>query len=418
MAGTQVGEKRQGSPEYAMLRLSTLAIRSVGAVVGAVLLWSASSGCGGDDAGAPPSESTPPRANSPSVHTPGVTPEDSPSEQVAALVYSQWGQHEDTIWLLASVGAPEPSAVATIAHSDSWGISASLSPAGDWIAYTVLSPDIFDPSVAADAGAQVWALSLAGGEPLLLGEDADVRVAPVWSPDSSAVVYQSFDRQRNSTDVIRVTLEDKVGVRLTSVTAAGSVFPLTFAPDGDTFYLGRTTGVQVEVLAVSSAGGTPQTVTSIPGGILGGWALSPERERLVVASETNEGEWGLWVADFEAGSVARVQAEGLPADRELLTPVWHPRDAMVTLGTAPGTDGSGVLNVPLDGEPADRLAGPEQGLDAPVLWSPQGVDLVVEEYSEYPVQRRPTLRLITGDGQRHALAEGAEATVIGWITGQ
>ena len=400
------------------MRLSTLAIRSVGAAVGAVLIWSASSGCSGDDAGAPPGESTPPRANPPTLHTPRVTPEDSLSSQAATLVYSQWGQNEDTIWRLASVGAPEPEAVATIAHADSWGISASLSPAGDWIAYTALSPDIFDPSVAADAGAQVWALPLSGGEPLLLAEDADVRVAPVWSPDASAVVYQRFDRQRNATDLIRVTLEDKVGAPLTSVTAAGSVFPLTFAPDGDTFYLGRTTGAQVELLAVSSAGGEPRTVASIPGGILGGWALSPERERLVLANETNEGEWGLWVADLEAGSVARIQAEGLPADRELLRPVWHPRDAMVTLGTAPGPDGNGVLNVPLDGGQADRIAGPERGLDAPVLWSPQGVDLVVEEYSEYPVQQRPTLRLITGDGQRHALAEGAEATVIGWSTGQ
>jgi hypothetical protein len=319
---------------------------------------------------------------------------------------------------LAGVGALEPEAIATVAHADSWGIGASLSPAGDWIAYTALSPDIFDPSVAADAGAQVWALSLSGREPLLLAEDADVRVAPVWSPDASAVVYQRFDRQRNSTDLIRVNLEDKVGAQLTSVTTAGSVFPLTFAPDGNTFYLGRTTGAQVELLAVSSQGGSPRTVASIPGGIIGGWALSPGRERLVVASKTSEGEWGLWVADLEDGSVARVQAEGLPEDRELLMPAWHPRDAMVTLGTAPGPDGNGVLNVPLDGGPADRLAGPEQGLDAPVLWSPQGIDLVVEEYSEYPVQQRPSLRLITGDGQRRALAEGAEATVIGWTAGQ
>ena len=176
---------------------------------GAVLLWSASSACGGDDATAPPSGSTPARANPPTLHTPGVTPEDSPSGQAAALIYSQWGQNEDTIWLLAGVGAPAPEAVATIAHADSWGISASLSPAGDQIAYTALSPDIFDPSVAADAGAQVWVLSLSGGEPLLLAEDADVRVAPVWSPDASAVVYQGFDRQRNSTDLIRVNLEDK-----------------------------------------------------------------------------------------------------------------------------------------------------------------------------------------------------------------
>ena len=265
----------------------------------------------------------------------------------------------------------------------------------------------------------MWALSLSGGEPLLLAEDADVRVAPVWSPDSSAVVYQSFDRQRNSTDVIRVNL----GGQGRCPSNQRNSRRIGLSPDLRTRWRHVLPGpdhwrAESRLLAVSSAGGTPQTVASIPGGILGGWALSPERERLVVASETNEGEWGLWVADFEAGSVARVQAEGLPADRELLTPVWHPRDAMVTLGTAPGTDGSGVLNVPLDGEPADRLAGPEQGLDAPVLWSPQGVDLVVEEYSEYPVQRRPTLRLITGDGQRHALAEGAEATVIGWITGQ
>ncbi|GAG02569.1 unnamed protein product, partial [marine sediment metagenome] len=41
--------------------------------------------------------------------------------------------------------------------------------------------------------------------------------------------------------------------------------------------------------------------------------------------------------------------------------------------------------------------------------------LVVQQFSEYPVQRRPSLYLLTASGERQPLAQGAEITFISWL---
>jgi len=50
-----------------------------------------------------------------------------------------------------------------------------------------------------------------------------------------------------------------------------------------------------------------------------------------------------------------------------------------------------------------------------LAWSPNGDYLIVQQFSEYPVQRRPSLYLLTASGERQRLAEGSEVTFIGWL---
>ena len=361
----------------------------------------------------PVAEGPTPSASAPA----GVTPAPEPAGELA-LLYSQFGETEDTLWLAPASQLQEPQIIATIAHAPFWGISASLSPNGRWLAYTVLPPNLSDPDEGSSAEAEVWLLPSAGGEPQLLVQGADVRLAPIWSPDSGAFMVQSIDQQRNSYTMISVNVADKVSSLLLNMEDVASMFPLAYSPTGDSFYVARVGEGSTDIFAVSVADASRREIATVDG-VARDWQLSPDGERVTFVNQTGEGEWELWVLDLEDGSQFRLEAEGLPTDRELFSPVWRAGQELITLGTAPGDDGNGVLNVSLSGGAAEQLPGPEQGFDVPLAWSPQGDLLVVQEFAEFPVRRRPRLNLIFADGERQrlVLADEAEVTFISWLGG-
>ena len=402
------------------MRLLTVALIGAGVVLVGTLGWAIASGRLGGGSSKPELVS-PLRSPSPSPQAPTgdasptitATPQPTPSSE-AALLYSQFGETEDTLWLAPLSRLDEPRAIAAVAHARFWGISASLSPDGHWVAYAVLPPTVPNPEQGADAEAEVWVLSVTSGEPQLLARGADVRLPPIWSPDSAALVFQRFDRQRNAPSLFRVNLPDKV---VSSLDGATSVFPVAFGPGGDEFYAVRDAEGGTELLAINVADGSTQTVATFAGGVARDWRLSPDRRRMSFVGQMDGQQWGLWIVDLDDGSLLQPEAEGLPTERELFSPVWHPQQALITLGTAPGDDGNGVLNIPLSGEAADRLPGPDRGFQVPLSWSPQGGLLVVQEFAEYPVQLRSHLRLITADGQGQLLADEEEVTFVGWAAG-
>lgn len=404
------------------MRLLTVALIGVGLLLVGTLGWVIASGRlgGGSSEPAiisplrspsPSAQGTTPTASAPA----GVTTAPEPAGELA-LLYSQFGETEDTLWLAPASQLQEPQAIATIAHAPFWGISASLSPDGRWVAYTALPPNLPNPEEGSSAEAEVWLLPRAGGEPQLLAQGADVRLAPIWAPDSGALMFQSIDRQRNSYTLFSVNLEDKVPSTLVSMEDVTSMFPLAFAPAGDSIYVARVGEGGTDIFAVSVADASRRAIATVDG-FARDWQLSPDGERVTFVNQAGEGEWELWVLDLEDGSQFRLEAEGLPTDRELFSPVWRAGQELITLGTAPGDNGNGVLNLSLSGGAAEQLQGPEQGFDVPLAWSPQGDLLVVQEFSEYPVQRRPSLYLLTASVERQPLADEAEVTFIGWLAG-
>ena len=196
------------------------------------------------------------------------------------------------------------------------------------------------------------------------------------------------------------------------------MFPLAYAPTGDSFYVAQVGEGGTDIFAVSVADASRREIATVDG-VARDWQLSPDGERVTFVNQTGEGEWEVWVLDLEDGSQFRLEAEGLPTERELFSPVWRAGQELITLGTAPGDDGNGVLNVSLSGGAAEQLPGPELGFDVPLAWSPQGDLLVVQEFAEFPVRRRPRLNLIFADGERQrlALADEAEVTFISWLGG-
>ena len=361
----------------------------------------------------PVAEGLTPTASAPAGVTPAPEPE--PAGELA-LLYSQFGETEDTLWLAPASQLQEPQAIATIAHAPFWGISASLSPDGRWVAYTALPPNFPNPEEGSSAEAEVWLLPSSGGEPQLLAQGADVRLAPIWSPDSGALMVQSIDRQRNSYTLFSVNLADKVSSPLLSMEDVASMLPLAYAPTGDSFYVAQVGEEGTDIFAVSVADTSRREIATVDG-VARDWQLSPDGERVTFVNQTGEGEWELWVLDLEDGSQFRLEAEGLPTDRELFSPVWRAGQELITLGIAPVDGGTGVLNVSLSGGAAEQLPGPEQGFDVPLAWSPQGDLLAIQEFSEYPVQRRPSLYALTATAERQPLADEAEVTFIGWLAG-
>ncbi|MCH8160883.1 MAG: hypothetical protein IIB88_03200, partial [Chloroflexi bacterium] len=78
-------------------------------------------------------------------------------EQVSPLlIYSEFGQSADTIWAADPSNPDDKAYVATVEHSPGFGISASVSPDGIYVAYVALPPD----AGWTDA-AQLWVLEIA-----------------------------------------------------------------------------------------------------------------------------------------------------------------------------------------------------------------------------------------------------------------
>ena len=397
------------------MRPLTVTLIGAGLILAAVLALAVASGWLGGGSSEPALVS--PRS-SPSPVAEGPTPTASAPAGELGLLYSQFGETEDTLWLAPASQLQQPQAVATIAHAPFWGISASLSPDGRWVAYTVLPPNIPNPEEDSGAEAEVWLLPMAGGEPQLLAQGADARLAPIWAPDSGVLMFQSINRQRNSYTLFSVNLTDKVSSPLLSMEDVTAMFPLAFAPAGDSIYVARVAEGGTDILAISVADGLSRKIATVDG-VARDWQFSPDGERVTFVNQTGEGAWELWVLDMEDGSQFRLEAEGLPTDRELFSPVWRAGQGLITLGMAPSDDGTGVLSLSLSDGAAEQLPGPEQGFDVPLAWSPQGDFLVVQEFAEFPVRHRPHLSLISADGQRQrlALADEAEVTFIGWLAG-
>ena len=416
------------------MRPLIVVIAGVGLILAAILGWAVASGWlgGSSEPGAtalaspsPPVSPTPPSevptggSTATTVATPAPASRDGRQGPNAsgepALLYSEFGEIEDTLWLAPVAQLREPEALATVDHAPFWGISASLSPDGQQVAYVVLRPAVANPEVAADDQAEVWVQPARGGEPRFLAQNADVSVAPIWSPDGDVLVFQSFDRRRNRLTLFRASLRDATVSVLSSIDDAIAL-PLAFSPESDWFYVAQTSEEGTELLAIDTADGSVETLTKVAGDIARGWRLSPDGLGIAFVSRISGREWGLHIASLVDGTVLRLESPAVPSGRELFSPVWHPQQPLLTVGTEPD-DGGGVLNVPLSGQDGERLAGPDEGFDVPIAWAPNGDYLVVQQFSEFPVQRRPSLDVISSSGERQGLAPGMEVTFIGWLAG-
>lgn len=335
------------------------------------------------------------------------------------LIYSEFGRNSDTIWAASADDPTHRSKLTTVDHAPEYGILPSLSPDGERIAYTVLPSG---GSAAIDAPAEVWLMDSNGRNRKRLAVDADLPVAPVWSPDGAAVVFR---RSSNSDSggrfqLVRVTT---AGVETKLLDVADGLFPVGFAPGGS-LYFTRLSTAGTDLGVIRPDGSVAATVAHLSDDFARDWHLSPDGNRLAYLAPRQAGNqvsYGAVVIDLNPGAVVRqfLVAAAPSGQGDEFNPIWRPDGSEVTIGRLASNAGGGspVLQMAAAGSPATRaLAAPPRGFDVPLAWSPDAGYLAVRFFDGSSVTNpgRSWVTVIGSDGKRRTVSPNSDVEVMGW----
>jgi len=334
------------------------------------------------------------------------------------LIYSEFGRNSDTIWAAPADDPDHRTRLATIDHAYEYGVVASLSPDGERIAHTVLP---VNGAAAIDAPAEVWAMDRDGRNRERLAVDADLPVAPVWSPDGSAVVFRRSDNRDSGGrfQLVSVTTSSR---ETTLLDTANGVLPIGFASDGALYFVSLSpTGTDLGVVDVPGA--VASDVAHLSDDFARDWHLSPDGSRLAYLAprqNANNVSFGTVVLDLNAGAVAGLKATGLSnSQSDDFNPIWRP-DGNVTIGrlTRNSDEGAPVLQMASNGGPAaSPLAAPPRGFDVPLVWSSDGGYLAVRHFegSSTTNPGRSWVNIVGVDGGRFTVSPNSDVEVLGWV---
>ena len=333
------------------------------------------------------------------------------------LIYSEFGRNADTIWAASPDDTSDRSKLTSVDHAPEYGIFPSLSPDGSRIAYTVLPAG---GAAAIDAPAEVWLMDRDGRHRERLAIDADLPVAPVWSPDGSSVVFR---RSSNSDSgggfqLVRVTA---TGVETVLLDTADGVFPVDFAPDGS-LYFTRLSTAGTDLGVVRPDGSVATTVAHLSDDFARDWHLSPDGNRLAYLAPRQAGDqvlYGAVIMDLgPTAAVSQSLAAAAPSGRDAeFNPIWRPNGSGVTIGRLASNTGSGVLQMATNGGPAmPALAAPPSGFDVPLSWSDDAAYLAVRYFENNSVTNpgRSWVTVVGSDGERHTVSPNSDVEVLGW----
>jgi len=324
------------------------------------------------------------------------------------LAYLQFSATQDTLWLADPAAPHEREALLTIPHAAQYGAIPVVSPDRSRFAYTVLPPSVARPKP--DSPAELWVVSVRGGEPQLLARDVDLLVRPVWSADGQSLVFRrSTDREHQ---LVLAALSGGPE-RVLAASNSTSLFPVGFSADGSTlYYTSLSEGEGTDLRSVELSTGEDHAVASLSNGLTRDWALSPDGTRLVfldVALTETEVASRASVLDLETGALTPVTGP----DEIALGPVWN--DAgVLTLGVFVPASGDAFL-LHLDGEARSRTDGPAIGFDVPLAYDATTRSYLVRAFENDSIAAPggSTLVLVSPDGERTLIAEG-ETSLVGW----
>lgn len=401
------------APVILFLAVAVLAAASVGG-------WVAADRLIGDDGGGAKITPTPTRAG---TATPSGT--GTPAASGPALLYREFGSGADSLWLAPAASPADRKSVAQIDHAPDWGISPSLSPDGNLMAYLVLTGGGQEP----DREAQAWVLDLRSGEKRHLADGLDLRSRPVWSPDSDAIIVRRNGPQVDTgrqISLVRVDIGD--GREAVSWTEPDvlELFPIGYSlahgPAG-TLAFARIT------LSGTDFGwaATDAPPVHVSDESARDWHLSPDGTHAAfLARQRTDGRIAVrsFVVELEFGATPTpLSALSTALDTgDHFNPVWRPDGVGVTVGHTPAEGGKGAaaVLVSLEGGPLEEVEpGPEQGFDVPVAWSPDGRYLVVRSFEGTSAAQpgRERLTVIEQGLGRKAVAERGNLEFVGWLSG-
>jgi hypothetical protein len=339
------------------------------------------------------------------------------------LVFAEFGQTADVIYAAPAETPAERVAVAAVEHAPGWALTPAREMAGSLVAYVVLPADARPQR---DSPAELWVLDVSTGAATRLARDADLLVAPVLSDDGAQIVYRSSDPNGRTQSLVRIDVASRTRRAIHELDTTFGVLPVGFAADGSLVFVELSTaGTDIYLLP---EGGEPALLVHASDEVARDWRLSPDRRTLSYLAPETQAErivHRLHAVELppageqasELTSIQDVHGDGAPLP-EQFSPVWTPDGAGVTVGIEayPGIAATATTIALADGSRAG-LAGPQQGFDAPLGWSPDGRYLAARSFDGVDAYEpgNESLVLISTDGGRAAVPGERELIFMGWF---
>lgn len=298
-----------------------------------------------------------------------------------------------------------------IDHAPNYAPHAAISPSGEAVAYTMLPAGSRSP----DTEAVLWHVGLQERTPRRLAERLDLRITPVWSPDSSRVVVQRAGYSSTTgTELTLQAVDTRSGVIADLARATGTqrLFPAGFSPDGGWFYYMRYSKAGAFLEAVDLRSRASRQIARVGDGAVRDIRIAPDGSgALMLALEGEPGTYHAVGVNLGSGDVNPL----LPGVRraEDVGVAWKPASPPVaTVGMLGAADSSGAVLLS-DGS---RDVRNNAGFDVPVSWSPDGRLLFVRSFSgssaDDPGPERPAV--IDAEGVRRPVTGTAPLEFVGW----
>jgi hypothetical protein len=345
------------------------------------------------------------------------------------LLVSEFSTNADTIVALdpGDIGGPRE-VIATIEHAPEYGILAVLSPAGDAIAYTGLPADVRNPGPDSPAVAGVVTV---GGDTLVLAEDVDLLVAPVWAPDGQSIIVRKntacnvagLDCDANPAGLFEIISLGVDGSRVTFTSwRSAAAFPIAFSPDGGTLYFATLGASGTDLYRVAPDGSDESLIAHLSDQVARDWRLSPDGASIAYSAAESGAQPAVIarVVDLATGEIgdalaANALAAGPPSTgvaRGEFNPAWKP-DGELTVASLNLDGGATAISVDGAGVTTEAVSG--DAIDLPMGWSPDGETLVVRAVrGETPMEAGTSRLEVLQSGDRQRISESSDVTVVGW----
>ena len=345
------------------------------------------------------------------------------------LLISEFGTHADTIVAIdpADVSGSRD-VIATIDHAPEYGIVAALSPDAEAIAYTGLPVDA--PRPAPDSPA-IAGIVEADGDVVVLANDVDLVVQPVWSPDSEAIVVRKNTRCEDAglaceeypAGAFELILLGRDGSRSTITSwRSAAAFPIGFSADGGTFYFATLNATGTDLYRVGRDGVDETLVAHLSDQVARDWRISPDGTMLAY-SAAESGATPMIVArvvDLATGAMSDAfAADALEAGppstgvaRGEFNPAWAPNGEL-TVASMNLDGGAGAVTLSADGLAQETENA--EGIDLPLGWSPDGGTLAVRAVEgETPFEAGASHVELVRAGSRERVSDSSDVTIVGW----
>ena len=262
-------------------------------------------------------------------------PQLSPDGKEVAYVVMQMDpetfEYRRSIWI-AAVGGGTPRSF-TSGYQDS---CPRWSPDGNYLAFlrapsTQTKPTSREELDRGVGKPQIFVIPVHGGEAEQLTFMRHGAGLPVWSPDSSTILFATGTGDPDDAEVDTMALQGKTLPRVRTITE------MAYRLDGSGF----TYDLRSHLFTIPASGGDPRQLTD------GDWndgspAWSPDGSRIAFASDRSEERWrwsadSIWMLDLADGSSSRLTDETLGC----MAPTWSPDGDMVAFLASPRRHGSG-----------------------------------------------------------------------------